>query len=224
MRTETSPAIPRHVPHGRSRDQGARGQPEKLAVPRRHRRPRPRPGRPDRQPGDRHACCAALARIAGLVITTSMHTAWCRPGPADRRPWMNTVLDVTSEPLDRGRPLWQAWYLTGLADGRSALVLRLHHAVMDGMGMIALQQLLFDVAPSPVCHDPSPRRWSGGPTLVVATGSGGDSQPSGGQHRRHEAAPGQCSRTGRRPCPVAPPGTMRYTFEHWIKFRYQVFF
>lgn len=83
------------------------------------------------------------------------------PEPGDLSALMETVLQVSSKPLDRGRPLWQAWYLTGLADGRAALVLRLHHAVIDGMGLIALQRLLFDVAPTRVCHDREPAPLTG---------------------------------------------------------------
>ena len=75
------------------------------------------------------------------------------PEPGDLSALWEAVLEVTGEPLDRGRPLWEAWYLTGLADGRAALVLRLHHAVTDGMGLLALQQLLFDRAPTPVSPD-----------------------------------------------------------------------
>ncbi|MEO7132122.1 MAG: wax ester/triacylglycerol synthase family O-acyltransferase [Dermatophilaceae bacterium] len=75
------------------------------------------------------------------------------PAPGDLAALMETVLEVSAEPLDRGKPLWQAWYLTGMADGRAALVLRLHHSVIDGMGMISLQQLLFDVEPTPVHRD-----------------------------------------------------------------------
>jgi WS/DGAT/MGAT family acyltransferase len=78
------------------------------------------------------------------------------PAPGDLSALLDTVLEVSGKPLDRGRPLWEAWYLTGMADGRAALVLRLHHAVMDGMGMIALQQVLFDVAPTRVRHDREP--------------------------------------------------------------------
>jgi WS/DGAT/MGAT family acyltransferase len=85
------------------------------------------------------------------------------PPPGDLPALVETVLEVTSEPLDRGRPLWQAWYLTGLAEGRAALVLRLHHAVIDGMGMVALQQLLFDVAPTPLCRDREPAPLTGRP-------------------------------------------------------------
>ncbi|MDN5797838.1 MAG: wax ester/triacylglycerol synthase family O-acyltransferase [Intrasporangium sp.] len=78
------------------------------------------------------------------------------PAPGDLPAMLATALEVSAEPLDRGRPLWQAWYLTGLADGRAALVLRLHHAVIDGMGMIALQQVLLDDEPTPVLRDREP--------------------------------------------------------------------
>jgi WS/DGAT/MGAT family acyltransferase len=84
------------------------------------------------------------------------------PAPGDLSALMETVLQVSGAPLDRRRPLWEAWYLTGLADGRAALVLRLHHAVIDGMGMIALQQLLFDVAPTRVRREREPAPWIGG--------------------------------------------------------------
>lgn len=90
------------------------------------------------------------------------------PAPADLSALLETVLEVCDEPLDRGRPLWEAWYLTGMADGRAALVLRLHHAVIDGMGMIALQQLLFDLVPTPVRRDrePSPLTGRAHPSLL----------------------------------------------------------
>ncbi|WP_347350875.1 wax ester/triacylglycerol synthase family O-acyltransferase [Intrasporangium sp.] len=83
------------------------------------------------------------------------------PAPGELSDLLASILEISGEPLDRGRPLWQAWYLTGLADGRTALVLRLHHAVIDGMGMIALQQLLFDAAPTPVARDREPAPLTG---------------------------------------------------------------
>ncbi len=34
--------------------------------------------------------------------------------------------------LDRSRPLWQMWFLPGLAEARVALFMKVHHAVADG--------------------------------------------------------------------------------------------
>lgn len=40
--------------------------------------------------------------------------------------------------FDRSRPPWEAVLYEGLADGRSAYVLKLHHAISDGLGIMAM--------------------------------------------------------------------------------------
>lgn len=107
------------------------------------------------------------AQVDSVDLDAHMHHRVV-PAPGDLSALMETVLEVSAEPLDRTQPLWEAWYLTGLADGRAALVLRLHHAVIDGMGMVALQQLLFDLEPTPVSRDGEPAPMSGRahPSLV----------------------------------------------------------
>jgi WS/DGAT/MGAT family acyltransferase len=42
---------------------------------------------------------------------------------------------LISRCLDRGRPLWRITLIDGLADGRQALVLEIHHALMDGVAI-----------------------------------------------------------------------------------------
>jgi WS/DGAT/MGAT family acyltransferase len=46
--------------------------------------------------------------------------------------------------LDRDRPLWRVWHLTGLAGRGDAFVLQVHHAVADGAGSVALWTSLAD--------------------------------------------------------------------------------
>ena len=100
------------------------------------------------------------AQVDSVDLDAHMHHRVV-PAPGELSDLMETVLEVSAAPLDRTKPLWEAWYLTGLAGGRAALVLRLHHAVIDGMGMVALQQLLFDLAPTQVSRDREPAPMSG---------------------------------------------------------------
>ncbi len=70
-----------------------------------------------------------------------------------------TLADVLTmaEPIgmqgfDRARPLWEATIVVGLADGTTALILKIHHSITDGVGGMKLQLALFDLAPD----DPKP--------------------------------------------------------------------
>jgi len=49
--------------------------------------------------------------------------------------------------LDRSRPLWEVWFLTGLAGGRVGMYARMHHCVADGMAGVAALGALLDAAP-----------------------------------------------------------------------------
>ena len=57
------------------------------------------------------------------------------------------------ELMDRSRPLWHLWFLEGYAPDRIAVVLKTHHALLDGPAMINLIAQLFDLEPNP---DPPP--------------------------------------------------------------------
>lgn len=63
---------------------------------------------------------------------------------------------VLAEPLDRDRPLWHLTVVEGLDHGRLALVLRVHHSVMDGVGGIENLGALFDLEPTPAAPDERP--------------------------------------------------------------------
>jgi diacylglycerol O-acyltransferase / wax synthase len=52
-------------------------------------------------------------------------------------------------PFDRSRPLWQLGVFSGLADGRGALVLKLHHAIADGVGLMLMLAAMADLEPNP---------------------------------------------------------------------------
>ena len=65
--------------------------------------------------------------------------------------------ETVTRPLLPGRPLWSATLVTGLAEGRSALVVVFHHVLADGIGGLAVLARLVDGTPG--APDPDfPRR------------------------------------------------------------------
>ncbi|MFZ2173477.1 MAG: WS/DGAT domain-containing protein, partial [Rhodococcus sp. (in: high G+C Gram-positive bacteria)] len=66
--------------------------------------------------------------------------------PDDPRELQALVASHRTEMLDRSRPLWQAIWVNRYRGG-SAVILRTHHAVADGMRMVELAMSLFDASP-----------------------------------------------------------------------------
>lgn len=70
---------------------------------------------------DRHVHYSALPRPAGMLELWTLVS------------WLHAT------PLDRDRPLWEMHLIEGLADGRYAVYIKVHHALTDGvsaMGML----------------------------------------------------------------------------------------
>jgi diacylglycerol O-acyltransferase len=87
--------------------------------------------------------------------------------PDDPRALQEVVGAHRTEMLDRNRPLWQAIWVKRYRGG-SAMILRSHHAIADGMRMVQLSMSLFDATPQ------------GGPILAPAvTQQGVQLQPPG---------------------------------------------
>ena len=64
----------------------------------------------------------------------------------DARCLQEVVARHRTEPLDRDAPLWRVLWVDRYRGG-SALVLRTHHALADGMRMVQLSMSLFDATP-----------------------------------------------------------------------------
>jgi diacylglycerol O-acyltransferase / wax synthase len=71
------------------------------------------------------------------------------PAPGDHNALSELVLALSTRPLDRSRPLWEVWFVEELADGMTAMILRLHHACIDGMGGMQMLGRLFDLEAHP---------------------------------------------------------------------------
>jgi diacylglycerol O-acyltransferase / wax synthase len=65
-----------------------------------------------------------------------------------------------SRKLDRARPLWELHIVDGLADGRVALMPKMHHALVDGVAAIDVSTVILDPTPEPLDIPPPDEPWS----------------------------------------------------------------
>lgn len=75
---------------------------------------------------------------------------------------LDTVLDVARvagmTAFDPARPLWAFTLVEGLTDGRAALVMKVHHALTDGIGGVQLAAHVVDLERAPADLGPMPPR------------------------------------------------------------------
>jgi diacylglycerol O-acyltransferase / wax synthase len=64
-----------------------------------------------------------------------------------------------SHRLDRSRPLWEATLIEGLEDGRRGLLMKVHHALVDGMAAIGMAALVLDPSETPLDIPPPEEEW-----------------------------------------------------------------
>lgn len=58
--------------------------------------------------------------------------------PGTLRELLDLAAALLATPLDHERPLWEAYRIDGLEGGRSALFMKTHHAVVDGVGALTI--------------------------------------------------------------------------------------
>ena len=68
------------------------------------------------------------------------------PAPGSMRNLLDVACTLANQPFDLSRPLWEATLVTGLGETQSdsAVLFKMHHSVMDGMGAMALLGEFFD--------------------------------------------------------------------------------
>lgn len=67
------------------------------------------------------------------------------PSPADDRALLDLCATLAEAPFDRSRPLWEFTLIEGLAGGRAALVQKVHHTIIDGVGGLKLSLAVVDL-------------------------------------------------------------------------------
>ncbi|TKJ19099.1 wax ester/triacylglycerol synthase family O-acyltransferase [Blastococcus sp. CCUG 61487] len=92
------------------------------------------------------------------------------PRPGTEAQLLDLVSRLASRPLDRNRPLWEAYLIEGLEGDRVAVMTKTHPALVDGLSAIDIGQVLLDVdpdAPVPEPVDWEPARAPRGTELVL---------------------------------------------------------
>ncbi|MFJ9781420.1 wax ester/triacylglycerol synthase family O-acyltransferase [Amycolatopsis sp. NPDC101161] len=76
------------------------------------------------------------------------------PAPGDPKQLGEQIARLTARPLDRRRPLWEAYLIHGLQDGSKAVYTKVHHSAIDGVSGAELIGVLMDTTAEPPPQEP----------------------------------------------------------------------
>jgi diacylglycerol O-acyltransferase len=65
------------------------------------------------------------------------------PAPGSKQELNEMISQIACHRLDRLRPLWELWMLSGLEDGRVAIVHKIHHCLADGSASLQYLSRVF---------------------------------------------------------------------------------
>ena len=71
------------------------------------------------------------------------------PPPGGAREMGELFGYLMSHQLDRRIPLWETWYVDGVAGGQVGVIAKYHHCLMDGVSGASLADQLLDLEPNP---------------------------------------------------------------------------
>jgi WS/DGAT/MGAT family acyltransferase len=90
------------------------------------------------------------------------------PADGTDRPLMRIAEQMAEQDFDRDRPLWSMALVHGWDGDRSAVIIKLHHAITDGVGGMAMAASLFDLVRTPATNLGPPPPEPTGDVLGVA--------------------------------------------------------
>ncbi|MFQ5515535.1 MAG: wax ester/triacylglycerol synthase family O-acyltransferase [Myxococcota bacterium] len=79
------------------------------------------------------------------------------PKPGDAGALKRLAGRILSQHLDREKPLWEIWLVEGLEGDRFAMIAKVHHCMVDGVGGVSLLGLLLGTTPEARLEPP--RSW-----------------------------------------------------------------
>jgi diacylglycerol O-acyltransferase / wax synthase len=85
------------------------------------------------------------------------------PSPGGQQELQELIADLMATPIDAGKPLWHSYLIDGYGVG-SAILMRFHHCIADGIALAEVMLSLTDDAPDAdvrVHREPSPVRSRG---------------------------------------------------------------
>lgn len=77
------------------------------------------------------------------------------PSPGGATELGELVGNLLERKLDHSHPLWEVWFIDGLADGCVATLTKIHHSIIDGMAGADLVGVIMDVEPLPQPRPPA---------------------------------------------------------------------
>jgi diacylglycerol O-acyltransferase len=80
------------------------------------------------------------------------------PAPGSMVELCELISQLYAQPLDHSRPLWKVWVVEGLEGGRVCIVLFIHHALTDGIGILRMLNSFWQTRPETLEH-PEPDEW-----------------------------------------------------------------
>jgi WS/DGAT/MGAT family acyltransferase len=72
------------------------------------------------------------------------------PAPGTREQLAQLAARLVARPLDRDHPLWECYVIDGLEGGRFGVLIKLHHATVDGAAGAELMTIFYDYEPGMV--------------------------------------------------------------------------
>jgi len=82
------------------------------------------------------------------------------PAPGGDEQLAALMARVMSQRLDRDHPLWEYWAVEGLAEGRWAIISKVHHCMVDGIAGTDLYRVIFGFSPAPHRRSPTTGQWA----------------------------------------------------------------